>query len=51
MKKRNPIAKAVRLIKPQVIMDRRERIKTQLQIEELQEYADNYRADSNRRLN
>lgn len=50
MKKRNPIAKAVRLIKPKIVPDTRRAKLTQSDIDELHEYADKSLQRSNRRV-
>lgn len=47
---RNPIAKAVRLIKPKIVPDKRKRRLEQLEIDELYDYADRERRNNNLRL-
>jgi hypothetical protein len=47
MRKRNPIAKAVRLIRPQTVPDKRRK---QLEVVKLRECEDESRQNSNREL-
>lgn len=50
MKTRNPIAKAVTRIRPQVKPDKRKSAKSQLEVDELYEYAAKRLRNNNRKL-